>query len=226
MTLPAIEVVGAFFGGGAPVGDSGSVMGNWETSSMTILTAGKHTVKWGGRVRDARLADTSRNNFAGTYTFYTLAQYEAGMPAQFSRNAGDPTTEVRQADLGAFVGDDWRARSNLTLSFGLRYETQSNLGGRLDFAPRAGLAWALGRTVVRAGVGTFYNRIPPATTLNRLRYNGVTQQSYLIFIQDSFRPCRRSVNWRPASSHRNYNRWRPDWRLRGCIRRAWGSSGS
>jgi hypothetical protein len=177
---PAIEVEGAFFGGGAPIGNSGSVTGNWEASSLTILSAGKHTVKWGGRVRDARLTDTSRNNFAGTYTFYTLAQYEAGVPAQFSRNAGDPVTEVRQADLGVFVGDDWRARSNLTLSFGLRYETQSNPGGRLDFAPRAALAWGLGKTVVRAGAGTFYNRIPLATTLNRLRYNGVTQQSYLI----------------------------------------------
>jgi hypothetical protein len=178
---PAIEVEGAFFGGGAPIGDSGSVTGNWEASSITILSAGKHIVKWGGRVRDARLTDTSRNNFAGTYTFYTLAQYEAGMPAQFSRNAGDPVTEVRQADLAVFVGDDWRVRSSLTLSFGLRYETQSNLGGRLDFAPRAALAWGLRKMVVRAGAGAFYDRIPPATTLNRLRYDGVTQQSYLIF---------------------------------------------
>jgi hypothetical protein len=178
---PAVDVVGAFFGGGAPIGDSGSVTGNWEASSITIYSAGKHTVKWGGRVRDARLTDTSRNNFAGTYTFYTLAQYEAGAPAQFSRNAGDPVTQVSQSDMGVFVGDDWRARSNLTFSFGLRYETQSNLGGRLDLAPRAALAWGLGKTVVRAGAGTFYNRIPLATTLNRVRYNGVTQQSYLVF---------------------------------------------
>ena len=177
---PAVDVMGAFFGGGAPIGDSGSVTGNWEASSITIFSAGKHTVKWGGRVRDARLTDTSRNNFAGMYTFYTLAQYEAGGPAQFSRNAGDPVTQVSQSDMGVFVGDDWRARSNLTFSLGLRYETQSNLGGRLDLAPRAALAWGLGKMVVRAGAGTFYNRIPLATTLNRLRYNGVTQQSYLI----------------------------------------------
>ena len=177
---PAIDVVGAFSAGGAPIGDSGNVTGNWEASSLTIYSTGKHTLKWGARVRDARLTDTSRSNFAGTFTFYTLAQYEAGAPAQFSRNAGDPVTQVRQADLGAFVGDDWRARSNVTVSYGLRYETQSNFGGRLDFAPRAAVAWGLGKTVVRAGAGTFYNRIPMATSLNRLRYNGVTQPSYLI----------------------------------------------
>jgi len=178
---PAIDVVGEFSSGGAPVGDSGNVTGNWEASSITIYSAGKHTVKWGGRARDARLTDTSRNNFAGTFTFYNLAQFEAGTPAQFSRNAGVAATQVNQADVGVFAGDDWRARSNLTLSFGLRYETQSNLGGRLDFAPRAGLAWSVHRMVVRAGAGAFYGRIPLSTTLNRLRYNGETQQSYVIF---------------------------------------------
>jgi hypothetical protein len=182
----AIDVVGAFSTGGAPVGDSGNVTGNWEASSLTIYAAGKHTVKWGVRARDARLTDTSRNNFAGTYTFYSLAEFEAGMPAQFSRNAGDPATRVRQADLGAFAGDDWRARSNLTLSLGMRYQTQTNLGGRLDFAPRAGLAWNLGKAVLRVGAGIFYDLIPLATTLNRLRYNGVTQQSYLILYPPFF----------------------------------------
>ena len=92
----AIDVVDAFTGGGAPVSDSGNVTGNWEVSSLSIYSAGKQTVKWGGRVRDARLTDTSRMNFAGTFTFYTLAQFEAGTPAQFSRNAGIAATEVRQ----------------------------------------------------------------------------------------------------------------------------------
>ena len=178
---PAIDVVDEFSGGGAPVGDSGNVTGNWEASSITIYSAGKHTVKWGGRVRDARLSDTSRMNFAGTFTFYSLAQFQAGTPAQFSRNVGVTETQVNQADVGVFAGDDWRARANLTFSFGVRYETQGNLGGRLDFAPRAALAWSVRKMVVRAGVGTFYNRIPLSTTLNRLRYNCATQQSYVIF---------------------------------------------
>ncbi len=189
---PAIDVVGEFSGGGAPVGVSGNVTGNWEASSITIYSAGKHTLKWGARARDARLTDTSRNNFAGTFTFYTLAQFEAGTAAQFSRNAGVPVTQVSQADVGVFAGDDWRVRPNLTLSFGLRYETQSNLGGRLDFAPRAALAWGLGKTSVRAGAGTFYDRIPMAATLDRLRYNGATQQSYLI-LNPAFFPTVPSV---------------------------------
>lgn len=184
---PAIDVLGAFSAGGAPLGNSASVAGNWEFDNLTTLTAGKHSLKWGGRARRQALDDTSLNDFAGTFTFYTLAQYAAGTPAQFSLNGGAPTTRVSQSDVGLFAGDDWRARSNLTLSLGVRYEAQTGIADLADWAPRLGLAWGLdgsgkrpAKTVLRAGAGIFYNRIPIATELAALRYNGITQQSYLI----------------------------------------------
>ena len=94
---------------------------------------------------------------------------------------------MSQTDAGLFVTDDWRARPNLTLSFGVRYEAQSNLGGLANWAPRVGIAWGLdaranrpAKTVLRAGFGTFFDRIPLTVTLNSLRYDGTNQQSYLI----------------------------------------------
>ena len=202
---PAIEVQGAFSGGGAPTGNSGTATNNWELTNLSIYTTGKHTLKWGGRVRQSRVADTSLSNFAGTFTFYTLAQYQETLalqlegysgaqiaqlgagPSQFSRGAGTPQTTVSQTDAGLFLGDDWRVRPNLTLSFGVRYEVQSNLGDRSDWAPRVAIAWGLdakanrpAKTVLRAGLGTFYDRIPLTVTLNRLRFNGTNQQSYVI----------------------------------------------
>ena len=47
-----------------------------------------------------------------------------------------------QFDAGFFALDDWRARPNLTLSLGLRYEFQARLSDHRDFAPRVGLAWS------------------------------------------------------------------------------------
>ena len=115
-----------------------------------------------------------------------MAELGAG-PSQFSLNSGTPTARVSQADAGIFAGDDWRARPNLTVSAGLRYEAQTNLGDRGDWAPRLGIAWGLdaranrpAKTVLRAGFGAFYDRIPLTATLNALRYNGITQESYLI----------------------------------------------
>jgi carboxypeptidase family protein len=116
-----------------------------------------------------------------------------GGASQFSLNAGAPATSVRQFDIGLFWNDDWRLASNLTLSYGLRYEAQTNLGDLADWAPRFGVAWAIGgrggkpaKTVVRAGFGVFYDRQADTIILQALRYNGVMQQSYLILNPDFF----------------------------------------
>jgi hypothetical protein len=107
-----------------------------------------------------------------------------GGASQFSITTGNPAFSAGQFDLGAFVGDDWRARPNLTLSFGLRYETQTNIHDWRDFAPRFSLAWGLGskaaKTVIRLGSGVFYDRFPLANTLTALRYGGSLQHQYVI----------------------------------------------
>src|SRR5206468_11520303 len=92
------------------------------------------------------------------------------------------------------VGDDWRVRPNLTLSFGLRYETQNNIHDRRDFSPRLTVAWAPGsrknysapKTVIRAGFGVFYDRFSLSNTLTALRYNGIVQQQFVVTNPDFF----------------------------------------
>src|SRR5205823_2037440 len=63
-----------------------------------------------------------------------------GGASQFTINAGSPTVSGRQFDFGVFVGDDWKPKSNLTMSVGLRYETQTNIQDWRDLAPRLGVA--------------------------------------------------------------------------------------
>ncbi|HEY4365063.1 MAG TPA: TonB-dependent receptor [Bryobacteraceae bacterium] len=115
-----------------------------------------------------------------------------GGATQFSIGAGTPEIKAGQMDAGLFLADDWRMRPNLTWSLGLRYETQTNIHDHADWAPRIGVAWAPGakgvqqKTVLRAGFGMFYDRFALGNTLTAERYNGVTQQQYVVSDPDFF----------------------------------------
>ncbi len=116
-----------------------------------------------------------------------------GGATQFSINAGIPELQVHQADAGAFLGDDWRVRPNLTLNLGLRFEAQTNINHWAAFAPRIAVAWAPAsagkgrpRTVIRAGFGTFYDRFALAGTLTAQRFNGSVQKQYVVTNPDFF----------------------------------------
>ncbi len=126
---------------------------------------------------------------------YSPAQIRAlgGGASQFSIATGAAELAVHQYDGAIFAGDEWRARPNLTLSWGLRYEVQTNMHDWRDVAPRASVAWApggsgkkAGQTVLRAGFGTFYDRFALSNTLAAERYNGVTQQQIVVSNPDFF----------------------------------------
>ncbi|HXJ41023.1 MAG TPA: carboxypeptidase regulatory-like domain-containing protein, partial [Bryobacteraceae bacterium] len=110
-------------------------------------------------------------------------------PTQFSLNSGTALADAGQFDAGVFVQDDFRFRPNLTVSAGLRYEWQTNIGDHRAIAPRLAIAWAPGskggkpgKTVIRTGYGIFYDRFSENNYLNTLRYNGDpnSQRNYLI----------------------------------------------
>ncbi|MFX8601119.1 hypothetical protein ABTL95_19570, partial [Acinetobacter baumannii] len=88
-----------------------------------------------------------RRTLAYAQQGYTPAQIRAlgGGASQFTIAAGNPSLSASQFDAGVFFGDDWRVRPNLTMSVGLRYETQTNIHDWHDIAPRIGFAWAPGQ---------------------------------------------------------------------------------
>jgi carboxypeptidase family protein len=191
---PAIQVLGAFNGGGAQVGRSLDSQNSYEFQNYTSVNHGKHAWRFGVRARGDTDNNISPQNFGGTFTFSSIEQYRdallnvaGALPTQFTINAGIPGVSGGQADVGAFVGDDWRMRPNFTLSLGLRYETQTNIHDWHDFAPRVGIAWAPGakgktaaKTVLRAGFGMFYDRFDLTNILTAERYNGIVQQQYVV----------------------------------------------
>ena len=68
-SLAAINVLDAFNGGGAQTGLADQRSNGYEFNNSTSYLMGKHSFKFGGRVRGSTLNDISPNNFGGTYSF-------------------------------------------------------------------------------------------------------------------------------------------------------------
>lgn len=69
---------------------------------------------------------------------------------------------VANHEYSGFIQDRWHLRPNLSLDLGLRYEDQ-RINVQTNLAPRAGFAWAPsndGQTVVRGGIGIFFDKVP------------------------------------------------------------------
>ncbi len=89
-----------------------------------------------------------------------------------------------EKNLAGFVQDEVHLLPNLTLTAGLRYYWQNYFNEKPhNFAPRLAYAWAPGKsrkTVLRGGVGMFYDRSGPGPIWDLLRFDGQHLLSYLI----------------------------------------------
>lgn len=226
-----LRVLESFIGGGSELGMSETNSDRFSLHNYTTLISGKHTWRFGGRVRSSHFTSISPLNFGGTWVFgggvapqldssgnpifgadgrpiiaeiTSIERYRrtlelqsrgfapeliralGGGATQLSISGGDPESSVNQIEAGVFVQDDWRLRPNLNVSLGLRYETQSNISSNFNFGPRAALSWSPRASssdpivVLRFGIGVFYERFNEYNTLLTNRYNGVTQQQYVV----------------------------------------------
>ena len=108
-------------------------------------------------------------------------------PSKYSVQGGVPYVSMVRRDVAPFVQDDWKVRPNFTLSLGLRYENQNLINDNKDFAPRIGFAWAPGsskrgpqKTVIRGGMGMFYDRVGSGAFETAYLNNGVRQLDFSV----------------------------------------------
>jgi len=116
---------------------------------------GRHEVKVG--------ADFVRRAYTGTsHSHPVLLLRPGGSLAERIDFLGPGILSVEDSEGAAFTQDHWVFNDRLALDMGLRFSGQT-VGEPSALAPRAGIAYTPrgnGKTILRGGVGVFYDRVP------------------------------------------------------------------
>ena len=173
-----VRVNDAFTSGGAQVA-GGRRTRTFNLASDLDYVRGIHSVRSGVVLAGGSYHSDDTANYLGTYTFETLADFEAGQPTSFTRRIGDPNIDYFNLQAAAYIQDDIRVRKGLTFTPGVRYEAQTHLSDHNAFGPRFGVTWApfkSGMTTLRASAGVFTDWLASGTYEQTLRVDGIRQR--------------------------------------------------
>jgi outer membrane receptor for ferrienterochelin and colicin len=149
---------------------------------------GGHQLKLGTNNTFTTIDNRFWNNGAGLYRFASVADFAAGTPESYVRalrpSGEPPTAHFSAQEYSFYLQDEWKATPKLLLQAGVRYDVQ-RYGDRPNrivdverafgyqtgtapvddnnISPRAALTYDFGgdgRSVLRAGAGLFYGRVP------------------------------------------------------------------
>src|SRR5207302_7787916 len=123
----------------------------------------KHTIKVASSVsREHNTTDVGAS--LGTFSFNSLADLQAGIPAAYTRTLSSIHLPTDQVTAGVSVGDAWRPTSTVQVQYGVRADgnrflfrpsfnaaVRDTFGirndvapNRINFSPRVGVQWTYG----------------------------------------------------------------------------------
>ncbi|HEU4388943.1 MAG TPA: TonB-dependent receptor, partial [Blastocatellia bacterium] len=168
------------------------------------ISKGVHTLKFGGDLVYSS-DDIDNLRFGAGYYNYGFGSNRQGIQnfaldlatpgarnySNYTQAFGPSALKFHTWDINMYVQDDWKAKPNLTVNMGLRYElikmpepvlinqkvpetAELHEDGN-NFGPRIGIAWDLfnnRKNVLRAGYGIYYGRIINSAIYNALTVTG------------------------------------------------------
>ena len=148
-----------------------------EITDNVSYNLNQHSLKFGTSLRWIR--DIQTQSVSAIYNFPSIAAYQAAVAgaapkgySSFAQLVGNPSQTYNSRFAGFYGQDSWKPRANITITYGVRYDVfsppaanassplASSKSFRTDknnFAPRLGAAIGLGKWVVRASGGIFYD---------------------------------------------------------------------
>jgi hypothetical protein len=159
-----------------------------------------HRLKFGASVQRLRDMTRSTENRFGTFTYFSLADFEANRADRFERSLSPRETRTGRVLAGIYIGDSWRVSAPLELTFGVRWDysrfdarpeynpaVDAAFGRRNDvmpvvgaFSPRLGFNYRLGPErrgsrppTLSGGIGVFAGRTPTSIFAAALRQTGL-----------------------------------------------------
>ena len=175
------------------------VESRWQVNDTLSVQKGAHSIKLGFDVSYVPYVDAVASNLNGTYFFRTDQAFDGtpastaalcptptstSCPYQFTQSAVPLLYYLPSTQHAYFLEDSWKAKPNLTLSAGIRYDLQKGSpfldtytpnpakpaipyegnphtrGDYNNFGPRVGFSYdpfKKSKDVIRGGYGVFYN---------------------------------------------------------------------
>lgn len=165
--------------------DASPLLARNQTSAISdglTLVQGPHNLSFGGEFRRSQLNTRTDQNARGTLVFtglatsaldehgrpapgtgFDFADFLLGLPQSSSIRFGSSSNYFRASAVSFYAQDDWRARTNLSLNLGLRYEyftpyqEKYNRIANLDIAP----GFAAVAVVTPGSLGPYSGAFPP-----------------------------------------------------------------
>jgi outer membrane receptor protein involved in Fe transport len=165
---------------------------------------GKHLIKAGMTFEHVSDDVNYLSNRYGSYTYPTVTSFALDYTGNttgtknwsaFSQTFGTPQVNYTIKDVGFYLQDQYKVTDRLTVTLGARYEhtyapppppanplyplTGATLHtGTMDLMPRLGIAYKINdKTVIRAGMGTFFARLVGGMLDDVYTGNGIYQVS-------------------------------------------------
>ena len=175
---PVVNISGDANFGTATFSPTERDLDTFEVVNTMTTQRGDHSIKFGVDYLRNRVNIVFPGAIQGVYSFSSLANFLANRYTTFQQAFGAVDQSQTNPNIGLFIQDEWRPRHDLTINAGLRYDAQflpePITTDANNFGPRLGIAYSPGdrKTVVRASLGIFFERLPLRATSNALQRDG------------------------------------------------------